>query len=305
MPVASASPAGSCRAGPRVAIGLPVRNGERYLAAAIDSLLAQRFGDFELLISDNASTDGTWEICRHYAARDARVRVVRQDGDRGAAVNFNHVFERTAAPLFKWAAHDDVVAPDYLSRAVALLDRRPDAAIAHSAAGVIDAEGRPVAPRGATGRLDGASPAARLKRLLHVGYFTEIFGLIRREVLQATGLHRVYVSSDRILMAELLLRGDVAYDDEVLFLRRDHPEAYVRRIKGAAARARWVGTAATPVPRHPWLTRSARLLGAVAAAPIPPTQKASASIAIVTWHGGIVLDGLGRSGRQAPPPQDS
>ena len=95
---------------PRVSIGLPVYNGENYMAAAIDSLLAQTFTDFELIISDNASTDATEQICRDYAHRDGRIRYYREEVNRGAAWNFTHTFELARGEYFKWHAHDDLCA---------------------------------------------------------------------------------------------------------------------------------------------------------------------------------------------------
>ena len=105
-----------------VSVGLPVYNGARYLPAAIDSLLSQTFEDFELIISDNGSTDETERICRGYAARDPRVRYVRSDVNRGLLWNFRNVLELARAPRFKWMAHDDICAPEFLRRCMEELD---------------------------------------------------------------------------------------------------------------------------------------------------------------------------------------
>src|SRR4051794_3298661 len=93
---------------PKLSIGLPVYNGENFLAHAVDSILAQDFRDFELIISDNASTDRTAEICRGYAESDPRVRYVRFETNQGGSRNFCYVFELARGEYFKWAAHDDV-----------------------------------------------------------------------------------------------------------------------------------------------------------------------------------------------------
>ena len=107
---------------PRVSIGMPVFNGENYLAEALDSLLTQTFSDFELIISDNASTDKTEEICRAYAVRDQRIRYFRNQENLGASRNYNRVFELSSGEYFKWAAHDDLCAPEFLGRCVDVLD---------------------------------------------------------------------------------------------------------------------------------------------------------------------------------------
>src|SRR5690242_6344650 len=99
---------------PKVSIGLPVYNGERFLAEAIDSVLAQTFTDFELIISDNASTDRTPEICKAYAEKDSRIRYYRNEENQGASWNFNRVFELSRGMCFQWLAHDDYIAPGFL-----------------------------------------------------------------------------------------------------------------------------------------------------------------------------------------------
>lgn len=107
--------------GPAVSIGLPVFNGENYVREAIDSLLAQTFTDFELLVSDNASTDQTQSICEAYALRDPRVRYVRQDKNLGAGRNFEFVLDHARGTYFMWAAHDDTWAANWLEVLVAAI----------------------------------------------------------------------------------------------------------------------------------------------------------------------------------------
>ena len=103
---------------PQVSIGMPVYNGEPFIREALDSLLAQTFTDFELTISDNASTDGTEAICREYAAKDARIRYVRQTENRGAAANFQFVLDEAVGEYFMWAAADDVWAESFLQKTI-------------------------------------------------------------------------------------------------------------------------------------------------------------------------------------------
>lgn len=110
----------------RVVIGLPVYNGEKYISQALDSLLAQDYGDFELFIRDNASTDKTEQICRMYARRDSRVVYYRNQENIGAVANFLAVLEQADSPYFMWAAFDDLWTPDYLSRSVGVLRQNPE-----------------------------------------------------------------------------------------------------------------------------------------------------------------------------------
>lgn len=99
---------------PMVSIGMPVYNGERFIREALDSLLAQTFADFELIISDNASTDATASICGQYAKQDSRIRYLRQESNIGAAANFRFVLDQAVAPYFMWAACDDKWSSDWL-----------------------------------------------------------------------------------------------------------------------------------------------------------------------------------------------
>ena len=122
-------------------MGLLVYNGEQYLAETIDSLLAQTFEDFELVISDNASTDATAEICRSYAERDSRIRYIRQAENIGAMGNFNFLFSQARGRYFKWAAADDLVAPTFLTRCIEFLDTQPDYVLCHTRTVTIGANG--------------------------------------------------------------------------------------------------------------------------------------------------------------------
>ena len=124
--------------GAQVAIGLPVYNGARYLTEAIESILAQTYSDFELIISDNASTDETEAICRHYAVQDQRIRYVRNAENIGGLANFNHTFRLSNHPLFKWTAADDAYHPEYLERSVRLLKAQPEAVFAFTKVQLID-----------------------------------------------------------------------------------------------------------------------------------------------------------------------
>lgn len=111
---------------PIVSIGIPVYNGEKHIREALDSLLAQTFGDFELIISDNHSTDNTEMICREYAARDKRIRYIRQKENKGAHANFVFVLQESRGEYFSWAAYDDVRSKDFLEVNLSFLKKNPD-----------------------------------------------------------------------------------------------------------------------------------------------------------------------------------
>lgn len=115
---------------PKVSIGMPVYNGEQFIRKALESLLAQTFKDFELVISDNASIDKTEDICREYYVRDERICYIRQHKNTGAARNFFFVLDQAHGDYFMWAAADDLWDPEYIEKCVKCLDHIPDIYIA-------------------------------------------------------------------------------------------------------------------------------------------------------------------------------
>src|SRR5499427_3728332 len=128
-------------AAPRLSIGLPVYNGENYLDQSIEALLGQSYEDFELIISDNASTDGTADICRRYERQDSRIRYVRQPRNIGLSPNHNFLIGQAKGELFKEASHDDLYGRDLLKRCVEALDEHPHVVLAHSWTAAIDGTG--------------------------------------------------------------------------------------------------------------------------------------------------------------------
>ena len=209
----------------RVSIGLPVFNGENYLEEALDSILAQTHSDFELIISDNASTDRTEEICRAYTARDERIRYFRNGTNLGAAKNFNRVFELSSGEYFKWAAHDDLCTPEYLERCVEILDRESDVVLCYSKTSIINERGELVENYFDGFDLRSLKPHERFRDFFQApGLCNPIFGLIRASVLKRTPLIGNYAASDRVLLGELALLGQFYEVPEYLFLRRGHPQ---------------------------------------------------------------------------------
>jgi glycosyltransferase involved in cell wall biosynthesis len=217
---------------PAVSIGLPVRNGERYLDATIRSIRAQHFADLELIICDNASTDATAEIARAHASADPRVTFHRQPRNLGAGPNYDDCFHRARGRYFKWAAHDDLLAPDYLARAVAALDAAPEAVLCTTAITEIgpDDEVLRVYANRFPG-IDAAHPARRLAAVIHTTHQCEdFFGVFRRAALLGSGLHGTYSGSDRVLLAEMALRGPWVAVEAPVFLHREHPLRYTRAL---------------------------------------------------------------------------
>jgi glycosyltransferase involved in cell wall biosynthesis len=240
-----------------VAIGMPVWNGEAFLSEAIESILAQTYGDLELVISDNASTDATPEICHAYAKRDARLRYIRQEANIGAASNHNVVFRRSSGRYFKWAAHDDVLAPNFIQECVRILDSDEGVVLCSPATILINEDGSParysveynamvdsyghkwpVTPE--NNRLLMSEDAADrfTAVLLKMFMCLEIFGLMRRSALEKTSLEPSYVGGDKVVLAELSLIGRFHLLEDSLFYRRCHPGQFSMARSGSY-RAMW------------------------------------------------------------------
>ena len=209
---------------PRLSVGLPVYNGQTYLAYSIEALLGQSFGDFELLIADNASTDETASICQHYAKLDRRIQYFRQPRNVGLAPNHNFVVERASADLFKWASNDDLYGRDLFKLCVAALDAHPQVVLAHSWTAMIDGSDNITNAIGYP--LDTSAPRApdRFRSLLFGNGGDDDGGVVRTAVLRRTAMKESYHHADRTIIAELALHGPFHQVEDWLYFRRDHPE---------------------------------------------------------------------------------
>ena len=240
---------------PRVSLGLPVYNGENFVEHAIDSVIKQDLNDFELVIADNASTDGTEAICRAAAAQDRRIKYVRNPQNLGAATYYNLCFSLTSGQYFKWCAHDDFISPNFLTGCVRVLDKEDAAVIAYGKMEYVDAEGK-IIPRTADQDPEVSvfevplpdmrhmSPAARFRLLASIGGSDNaMFGLMRRVAVARTSLHRKYYMSDRALLAEMALLGIFVRAYGVVLYNRDHPGRSTK-IASKAGRSTWTNPAA-------------------------------------------------------------
>lgn len=271
---------------PRVSIGLPVYNGERFLREAIDSVLAQTFTDFELVISDNASTDRSAEIAAEYVAKDKRVRHLRHDVTSGARWNFNRVFEERRGEFFVWLAHDDSWEPEFLERCVAALDR--DQGLVHCFSDVVyvDEHSAVVGSRELSMRTGSERAHERLWDLLMVWHdCLPIFGVVRADVLGRTPLIGPYASGDHLLLAQLGLAGRLGMIHEPLFRSRAHSAQSIRTFNvwiDHHAYSEWFEASSGRL-RFPQWRLFADLSVSVARAPIGVVEKIRCVPAVVRW----------------------
>lgn len=272
---------------PRLSIGLPVYNGEEYLAESIDALLSQSYRDFELIISDNASTDGTAQICRRYQAQDPRIRYIRLPVNIGAAPNHNFVFQQSRGELFKWASHDDLYGRDLLRRCIEALDDHPHVVLAHSWNAIIDSAGEIVEPFEYQMATDSPHAPERFRSLLFAPGGDDFYGVIRADVLRRVAPHDSYHHADRTIVAEIALHGPFYQVPEVLYFRRDHPTRAERANPTKRSRCANLDPRRADRLRHP----VARLLGEyvlgfvgmIRRAPLTPAERRQCYRHLAHW----------------------
>lgn len=225
---------------PPLTIGLPVCNGEAYVAEALKDIVEQTFGDFDLVISDNDSTDGTGEICREFAARDPRIRYHRNPRNLGIGPNFNRVFELCQTRYFKWICHDDRHAATFLERCIDVLEQDPQVVVSFTGVGLIGQYGEPLRwDRTRRSYLDsrgvpvyamepphigeGPTPQHRFRDILHhMSACNPFYGVFRADALRKIAWRKNYFGHDKVVLAEVLLLGRLNQIDETLFFKRWH-----------------------------------------------------------------------------------
>lgn len=248
-----------------VSIGLPVHNGAAYLARTLEALLTQTWQDFEIVISDNASTDATREIALDFAAGEKRIHYFRSETVLMPAENHNRALALSNGTYFKWAAHDDLCLPRFLDACLEVLEGDPAVVLCFPEAAIVDETGALIHNYTYKLTTSAQSPSRRFGALVCAdhrrhGAF-EIYGVIRRQALLSIPPMGNYVRGDSLVLARLALLGRFHEIPEVLFLSRDHQTRSVRtmpdRIRNARTRLhRWIGTG--PLPPMEWWDPSRR-----------------------------------------------
>jgi glycosyltransferase involved in cell wall biosynthesis len=286
---------------PRLTIGLPVYNGENYLAESIESLLGQTYEDFELVISDNASTDGTSDICEAFRKRDSRIRYFRQERNIGLSPNHNFTVAKARGELFKWASHDDLYGRDLLKLCVEALDRYPDVVLAHSWTARIDGDSKVV--KAEEYPLDTASPAApaRFRSTLFGNGGDDDGGVIRGEVLRRIAPYGSYYHADRTAMSELVLYGRFYQVPQWLFFRRDHAERAEWKFTDARSWCTNLDPKRAKAFRNPLIRLYAEYVwgyvGAIHRAPLTATERRACYGHVLDW----LVNRLARGDHGEPP----
>jgi glycosyltransferase involved in cell wall biosynthesis len=258
----------------RVSIGMPVYNCEKFLHKSVGSLLAQTYGDIELVITDNQSTDATEEICREFAAKDKRVRYYRNERNFGGPGNFRRVFSLCTGEYHKWSTADDYWDPTVVEKCVAVLEREPEVVAAYPKTTLIKETGEFIEHYEDNFDLHEDAPSARFIRILDAVSLCHVhLGVIRREVMKRTALIGDELSSDFRFLAELSLYGKFSVVPEYLFFRRFHETSSSwERTDMDHQRAYYDPERREGFAMHTW-RRYVHLLYAVTRAPIAQGEK--------------------------------
>jgi glycosyltransferase involved in cell wall biosynthesis len=275
-------------AAPRLSVGLPVYNGEKYLEQALDALLGQTFEDFELIVSDNASTDETSRICRAYQERDRRIRYFRQSRNIGLAPNHNFVIGQSRGELFKSAHHDDLCARDLLARCVEALDHNPQAVLANTWSAAIDSSAEVTHLIDYTTSTSLPKASERFESMLFDGWGDDYGGVVRLSTLRSIAPLNSYHFADRIFTTELGLHGPFYIIPERLQFRRVHAEQ-AGRVSSVRARCSTLDPRRRDRLWHP----AVRLYGeyvtgyvrAIWQAPLTPSERNQCFGVLLRWLG--------------------
>lgn len=266
----------------RLGIGLPVYNGERYLAKALESLQAQTYDDFEVLILDNASTDGTGGLAQAIVELDSRFRYERKAVNTGGPSNFNDVLARMDSELFAWVAADDIYDPAFFGACVSLLDASPTAIGAFSEVTMVDTAGqtlRELTDPAELARWDDPDPAVRFSDVARSSYgCREIFSVYRREPLTRVEPMCSCWGSDRMKLAEIALHGPIVHVPRRLFHNREHNDRITRRPQRDS---RYLGHSSAP--RAITFHYAAHLRRAIRNAPLTGAERESVKRAYGRW----------------------
>ncbi|MBD2326480.1 glycosyltransferase family 2 protein [Alkalinema sp. FACHB-956] len=225
------------------------------MALALDSILAQTLPDFEIIISDNASTDSTQMICERYADQDSRIRYYRAPENRGPGWNLQRVAELATGEYFKWQAHDDLLDPNFLEKCVEVLDRDPSVVLCHCYTSHVDDQGSVYSVNTTPCHTDSHCPSERFRAWMkikqdYVG--CEIFGVIRKQVLDAAPPLGCYAHADVIFVGLLSQFGRFYRIPEPLFMFRIHAEQSMQTIRDHQRRRRFKLPFRGPLPATEW-----------------------------------------------------
>ena len=203
---------------PKVSIGMPAYNAEFYIRRAIDSLLSQTFIDFELIISDNASTDATREICKEYANSDSRVHLISQTNNIGPVENFRCVMDKAVGKYFMWAATDDCWDPSFIEKNYNILENNPKVVASIGRVKMVTIVNKSPKAVG-TFALKGSFLSKVRKYLQATGANSRFYSIYRTNIIKQCYSTEKFMGSDFCTIINLLSYGEFYEIDEFLMER--------------------------------------------------------------------------------------
>jgi glycosyltransferase involved in cell wall biosynthesis len=265
-----------------VSVGLPVYNGERYLDTALRTLVEQTHADLDIIISDNASTDRTQEICESYAARDARIRYFRQPVNRGGAFNHTFVARQAKGPYFRWYSYDDWLGPECIAQCARVLDEDESVVLAwaqqtsvYEAELVVEYETEPP--------WDDGTSRSRVRSLLKpptheslLGYCYPIYALLASLPMGA------FFGSDHVILVSWAMAGSWRRLPEGMFFCRRH-DANSTSAKSIHEVATWMDPNTTPGRSMPFVRRFVGFLRAVGHADLTVSDRLRCGLVAMAW----------------------
>ena len=223
-----------------VSIGLPVYNGENFIEKTLKCLINQSYKNIEIIISDNASSDKTEEICRYYLKFDKRISYFRNKINKGASWNYNFVFHRSKGTFFKWAAHDDLISLLFIEECVKELIKDQSIPLCHSKVIEINKYDNPIRKYPSCVKLGNKDPIIRFYECVCKPHSQcAVFGVFRSSILGKTRLIEKYSSSDRSLLGEISLRGPIVEIPKYYFFKRSHDKQHFRIFKTKREKYIW------------------------------------------------------------------
>ncbi len=267
-----------------ITVGLPVYNGEKYLASSIDSIISQTFQNFELVITDNASTDNTGSICKKYAQIDSRVKYHRNEKNLGASANHNLTVSLAKGKYFVWGSYDDIRHPEYLEKCHAYLTNNPSSSACHSLTRYIDGEGKETSREEVILDISSEDPVKRFSEMIRMDHKVEmILALMRTEILHKTPGLAAYSDSDRVLMAEMCLNGPIGMITEYLFYRREHEDNSSKVYTSRQSRMAWFDPKFAGKISFPHYRQFYEYLGSISRSPLSGRDKLRCLKVILKW----------------------
>ncbi len=204
---------------PLISVGMPVYNEEKYLRESVESILNQDYCNFELIISDNASSDKTEQFCLEFAQKDHRIKYIRNKKNLGTVNNFHQVFKEATGDFFMFAGGHDLWTPDFLSVCLKTLQNSSSAVVSYASTVLIDEFSNQIKKEISFYDTRGSDIVTQFLYVLW-GPMNPVYGLMRMSAMKKVRMNPQFIGGDLIILIELSFLGRFAYNPDVVWYRR-------------------------------------------------------------------------------------